>query len=641
MSSEEKVNLSPNDIYRKIRPEYFSDSKKVFEVELTKEILSHELENVSVNQKQDQFQVLCRKLAEKFVCPNLIPEVGPSGGGDGKVDTESHAVSKLISDKWYIPEHGWTNDNKWAFAISSKEDWRGKLRSDIKSIKSTERDYTLIHFMTNRKISSKKKKEVEDKFSEEFEVEIRIFDGQWIIDRVIDNNLEELVVNSLNMSEVYKKVKISEGARDIQRKELMKELEEDIEKPNRYFEVDYQLVEDCLQSAILSRELEDSREVIEGKFLRTLRFANKLKNINQLCRIYYQYAWTSIFWFNDFDVFEENFLKVKQLAHEDINTNTIKLYHTLHTVLKNHNEEFTLNVDNETEEIYKLLDKVTADKEFLTLSLTAESFHLLSLISDSLHTHDDCGDFLNKLGLVIKKAEGHISYPFDSVHKSIQVFGKILPDSYEYDNLIEKLASINEKRSSELVASDIYVGRAIDKFKAGLYKDAVIWLGKSIVRLSKEESRDRLIPSISLLGKCYRNIGLLWASNNCFTFAAVLSLKSWFKEGYIEGKSYDLVIDLAKNEVMLGRIPLVLSTVEFANIILNQIGDEYVEDDFENSLPFIDTILSNRILNSDLKENNLTQMPDIYESLGLEFASDSSLYLLGYNDKIIESVNKE
>ncbi len=62
----------------------------------------------------------------------MIPQVGPTGGGDGKTDSETYPVSPSISDRWFVPENGWNKNEKWAFAISAKEAWKGKAKGDIK-----------------------------------------------------------------------------------------------------------------------------------------------------------------------------------------------------------------------------------------------------------------------------------------------------------------------------------------------------------------------------------------------------------------------------------------------------------------------------------------------------------------------------
>lgn len=38
---------------------------------------------------------------EVVICPNLLPQTDPTGGGDSKVDSETYPVSSEISDKWY------------------------------------------------------------------------------------------------------------------------------------------------------------------------------------------------------------------------------------------------------------------------------------------------------------------------------------------------------------------------------------------------------------------------------------------------------------------------------------------------------------------------------------------------------------
>ena len=151
-------NLTFSESYKMRRPEHFSDSEIIYEVQLPKEQLTFELSQISKNQKQDEFETLCRRLAEKLIAPNLIPQVGPTGGGDGKTDSETYPVSNNISDRWFIPENGWNKDEKWAFAISAKEDWKNKVKSDVKKILETKREYTRVYFMTNQTPSSKKKK---------------------------------------------------------------------------------------------------------------------------------------------------------------------------------------------------------------------------------------------------------------------------------------------------------------------------------------------------------------------------------------------------------------------------------------------------------------------------------------------------
>ena len=109
--------LTPSEFYRINRSEYFSDSKEIVQTELPKEVLAHELSLITTNLKTEEFETLCRRVTEKLIVPNLIPQVGPTGGGDGKTDSDTYPVSEWISNRWFIPENGWSRNEKWAFCF--------------------------------------------------------------------------------------------------------------------------------------------------------------------------------------------------------------------------------------------------------------------------------------------------------------------------------------------------------------------------------------------------------------------------------------------------------------------------------------------------------------------------------------------
>src|SRR5690606_5756 len=161
----------------------------------------------------------------------------------------TYPVSNSISDRWFIPENGWNKNEKWAIAISAKATWKSKLKNDIKSILSTEREYTRIYFITNQTPSSKKKKDAQDEFKKEFKVDVVILDGVWILENTYSQNLVSLVVESLNLSNVYLQSDKTIGANDARRQKELLELEQNIIDTNRYSDYDFQLVEDALQAA--------------------------------------------------------------------------------------------------------------------------------------------------------------------------------------------------------------------------------------------------------------------------------------------------------------------------------------------------------------------------------------------------------
>ena len=55
------------------------------------------LESLTSRKQELDFERFARKLAEEEICPNLIPQTGPSGGGDSKVDSETYPVSEEVA----------------------------------------------------------------------------------------------------------------------------------------------------------------------------------------------------------------------------------------------------------------------------------------------------------------------------------------------------------------------------------------------------------------------------------------------------------------------------------------------------------------------------------------------------------------
>ena len=136
---------SPYQFYRKMRPEYFSDS--YIKKDMGEEMFSYYMSNLSKDMKQDQFEEMTRQMVGKLVTPNLIPSTGPAGGGDGKTDLETYSVDDAISEKWYYSDACKGNE-KWAFAISCKVDWASKIKSDVQKIVGTGRGFNKIYFCT-------------------------------------------------------------------------------------------------------------------------------------------------------------------------------------------------------------------------------------------------------------------------------------------------------------------------------------------------------------------------------------------------------------------------------------------------------------------------------------------------------------
>lgn len=643
--NKNNAHISPAEFYRMRRPEVFSDSEILNEVELPQEVLAFELNNITTNQKENDFEFLCRRLAEKFISPNLIPQVGPTGGGDGKTDSETYPVSSAISDRWFIPENGWEKDEKWAFAISAQKTWRSKAKSDVKKIIETERGYTRVYFMTNQFISSKKKKDAQDKFIKQFNIDVVILDGKWILEKIYNNSLIELVVDCLNMTQVYKKKKSIIGARDAQRSKKLEEIENNIINPQRYFEYDFQIVEDALEAAILSRMLEKPRDEVEGKFNRAFRFCKKVNDDKQWIRLFYQRAWTYLNWYNDYSSFINDYKSFKVYISKYSSISEIELYFNLFNLLRGISsivnlKDFQIDIEDEKTELIEILSTFEINDEKPCSVLISKTYKSLIELVDSIVGTQKPEPYLNKLCNIIKSSNGFIGYPFESFKQIIEEMGDILASEKSFDKLIDEIATQSEKRNSEKSTGKIYLRRGIQKLEAKLYKESVIYFGKTVMKLSKEESQYEMFLSLIGLGFAYSELGLIWASNNCFISAAFISFKPWFENGEITSQAIHCTKQLAINEQLIGRIPSFLSWHELYVILSRQINITESEQEIPDNLLF-DGCLTTRLLNTDFTElSRQTLLPDLLEKHDLIISRNCLLYMLGYTDLLLKESSK-
>lgn len=152
---------SPKEFMRRRRPERFSDSTHLKKIEINREQLEYHLERITSRNQEADFERFARRLAEVEICPNLIPQTGPTGGGDGKVDSDTHAVAAILTLSWYSGDpdapRAAANGGRWALAVSAQRRWKKKIESDIEKLVKVRRQYVRAFFISNQYISSKQR----------------------------------------------------------------------------------------------------------------------------------------------------------------------------------------------------------------------------------------------------------------------------------------------------------------------------------------------------------------------------------------------------------------------------------------------------------------------------------------------------
>ena len=176
-------DFRPREFLRTRRPELFSDSIESAEPLVDRNQFEFYLDTLTSRKEELRFEHFCRRLAEKVLCPNLIPQTGPTGGGDSKVDSETYPVAEAVAERWYIGAPNKASSERWGFAFSAKKAWTSKVKSDLANIAGTNRGYTVVYFITNQAVRDKSRAQYEDELGKKYKCTVRILDRTWIVEK--------------------------------------------------------------------------------------------------------------------------------------------------------------------------------------------------------------------------------------------------------------------------------------------------------------------------------------------------------------------------------------------------------------------------------------------------------------------------
>ncbi len=624
--------MSEKAFYKKIHPNLFSDSKVIKVGKLSKEFFSFFLESLTSQNKEKEFENFCRKIIEATICPNLLPQTGPTGGGDSKVDSETYPVSEFIAESWLYGYNNLAHSERWAFAISAKKDWKPKLKSDVKKIIETngehDRGYKKIFFITNQFVSDKKRAEAEDELRKEHQIDIRILDKTWLLENTFKNDNQKFAICSFNMSDELSNI-IEEGIRDIERKRHLDEIEKELQnleqlKPARIIKLSKESVE-------ILRELETDKSTIINISERNLRFSKKYGGINDHANALYDYCWTMLWWYEDRDIYYEKYIELENLYKENIeNYLILKNLSTLWiTLFANHNKGTKVieNIDSHTQLLIDSFDKFINDNENPKRAKLAKyDYQMIRLQNPELWS-----DVVEKYIEILKNMKFNNDIDLFQLKKILEL--PILKRCNKYDELFELLINLLGEQSQNIESSQLLLNRGDDYLESDIYK-AIKFYSRALTRLYHENSKIDLIETLIKLGSAFEQVGLLWGARSYYIRAFMDSSNLYLYEGNVTPGIFLSMRALKYLELHLGRINHSLQFNELELIGLNlypyEIDDE---KEWERYLQY-DGLLSIALLN--LKQSNIEQfetLPDYLSENELMTASAALKYMLGYYDE--------
>jgi hypothetical protein len=184
----DQSGYSPKSFLKSRRPGRFSDSGFEEENTIDRPFLEYHLDTLTNRSQEKDFETFCREIVKREICPNILPQTGPTGGGDSKVDSETYPVAPGLTLSWLTGNPEAASSERWAFAFSTAEQWRRKIRDDIEKIANVDRGYSKAFFISSQFIRDKVRGELEDELRSQHGLDVRILDRTWLLDRVFTSD---------------------------------------------------------------------------------------------------------------------------------------------------------------------------------------------------------------------------------------------------------------------------------------------------------------------------------------------------------------------------------------------------------------------------------------------------------------------
>jgi hypothetical protein len=632
---------NPSELMRARHPDLFSDTRVDDAPRLLKVEFEYHLDTLTSRKQEYQFEHFCRKLAEKEICPNLRVQTGPTGGGDSKVDTETYPVAEEIAERWWIgsPSAG---AERWAFAFTAKKAWKPKVKADVDNILSTGRDYKRIYFFTNQFVSDKERSAQEDGLSKHAGIPVHIFDRAWIVEKTYEAGHLELAIAALGI-EGTRSEKISRpGPRDTARLAELEELDRQVADPTRYQGARYQLVEDCLRSAILARGLERPRNEVESRFAQADRLAQDLEYRQQRLRIAYNRAWTAYWWYEDYPAFGRFYEEVEQRTEGSVYATEVELLQNLWqllipTVAAGQISAQDAKIESRQRRLAAMLEAIAADPARPSNALQARTGLTLMKITQAYQVgrSDRMESGWRELSQIVDDSAAMGNYPLEQLSDLVTELGEHI-DSPAFDALYEKMVDAIRERRSDGEAGQAYTERGVQKLRQEKPYEAIQWFGRGEELLIKEEYRGQLVRALIGSSYAYERVGLLWAARSKVLAAVERTLAVFNERGEVIAPALSALKRLVWIELQLGRIPHTLSAMTLGGLIASHLKlSEEQRKAYGEEQQMQEMVLGIHLLNLPSEAlSGVSRLPDTLERLGLTNARMALLFALGHEQAL-------
>ena len=636
---------TPSVFMRGRRPTLYSDSLAESAAPLTREAFEYRLHTLTARSEEAQFQRFAHALLEVEVCPNLIPQTGPTGGGDSKVDSETYAVADALAGRWWSGTAREAASEDWAFAISAMQDWRKKARRDVDSVLASGRTYSRIHFVTNQFVKDKDRATVEKELTKRAGgIPVRIFDRTWLVQSVFDHEHWPIAERELGLPAARAKSAGAMGPHDADRARQLAAVEAELADPARFTNSPVQLAQAWLTSALLARGLGRARDEVDQRFDRAIEAARRSQNARCHRRMLYQKTWTSYWWYDDYAAVIGGYDAIEALLDDDTNAWDLEQLANLYTLLNSAERHGWLPkgsaaLDARRGRLLAQLERLAGRRSHPTDAAWAWTQQLnLNFLADPSNPQVH-GETVKGFRSLLREVERLPDYPVESLCDVISVFTEFPFSIDGLDAVADGAGELVGKRLGAQAQARQLLDRATHKVKNHAPEDALRLLGRAISLLNRQPSRQLYLEGAWIAAQAHGDVGLFCAARAHLLLGLNRSLRSVVEDAEVSGDSLSFAMRMAWVELAAGRLPLMLEALQYADVMAAALDlPETGTRAYLSERQDLEFLLARAIAGSKPADAEAIRLaPAVLGERQLHFAQQVALAVLGHpQDSLLE-----
>lgn len=634
--------LTPSVFMRRLRPELYSDTVDRPLYVLDRPTLEFQLETMTSRNEHQRFEIFCRKLCQRVICPNIRPQSGPEGGGDGKTDADTFPVAEAIADLTFIGNPG-PGREEWGFAFSAMKDWKRKVARDVQGIAGTGRGIERIYFVTSQPARAADRARIEAELQQTHGIPVKILDRAWIVEEVIDDERKDIAHDYLGVGQIVSDP-MRMGPEDYSRRRRLNDLERSLADPASFGGIERQLVVEAMVAAQLSRNLELPRHETEGRHLRAIRLAAKHGTARQQLEARHDALWTAFWWFDDAVAMSDGYAAIEDDALGADHARNIEFLVQLHQLLVN--AVIYRMLSSREADLSARSDRLEAALEAMTHDVGRPNHRLEARTSLAIvrlgrflaeRRMDELPAIWAELGSICDEASGLAEFDADRLVRLIEVVAMPAGRDPTYRAVAERLADFVAKRTSDAQGALILLRQALN-LDDDERCERIRLLGRAAVRLAKREHAEQLIEAHQHLAIAYRGADLLWAARSSLLMAAAALAAEGEESGELPVGFVPTVKIWAWVALQLRLVPELLLAVRLLRMTLATLPlDDGSKARVAEGVQELDVAFGSNILNmSDRELRTLASLPDALSEAGMPMSRIAALYALGYEDELRE-----